>query len=167
MIDPHGHLRDWKQSDKETILHGMTVAAMAGFTDLFDMPNTNPPCTDRQTILDRLAAGSEAEERTGVSYHLYAGLTADPEEIRTMAGLHSELFPLVIGLKMFAGQSTGNMGIIGKDRQHAVFQILSDGYGAVSHSSTCSSFSNRQCPGSPANVMDGPGAPRKAATEVS
>ena len=132
MIDPHVHLRDWKQSDKETILHGMTVAAMAGFTDLFDMPNTNPPCTDRQTILDRLAAGSEAEERTGVSYHLYAGLTSDPEEIRTMAGLHSELFPLVIGLKMFAGQSTGNMGIIGKDRQRAVFQILSDaGYEGV------------------------------------
>ena len=132
MIDPHVHLRDWKQSSKETILHGMSVAAAASFTDLFDMPNTDPACTSRRVILDRLAAGSEAEERTGVSYHLYAGLTSDPDEIKAMVDLHSELFPLVIGLKLFAGQSTGNMGIIGPDNQRKVFRALSEsGYSGV------------------------------------
>ena len=27
MIDPHVHLRDWNQKDKETVIHGMRVAA--------------------------------------------------------------------------------------------------------------------------------------------
>ena len=62
MIDPHVHLRDWEQSSKETILHGMTVASRLGFTHLFDMPNTSPACTDRDTILARLADGGEAAE---------------------------------------------------------------------------------------------------------
>ena len=132
MIDPHVHLRDWKQSGKETILHGMKVASELGFTDLFDMPNTDPACTSRSVILDRLAAGSEAEEATGVSYHLYAGLTPEEDEIRAMAALHDELFPLVIGLKLFAGQSTGNMGIIGTENQRKVFGVLADaGYSGV------------------------------------
>ncbi len=124
MIDPHVHLRDWGQKDKETILHGMSVASKLGFSHLFDMPNTNPPCTDRDTILSRLADGGEASEKTGVSYHLYAGITSDSDQIASMVSLFGELFPLVIGLKMFAGQSTGNMGIIGKENQRKVFRTL-------------------------------------------
>ena len=132
MIDPHVHLRDWGQSSKETILHGMSIAGEAGFTRLFDMPNTSPACTDRDTILSRLADGGEAAEKTGVSYHLYAGLTSDPEQVKEMAAVHDELFPLVIGLKMFAGQSTGNMGIIGRERQRIVFSALAEsGYSGV------------------------------------
>ena len=117
MIDPHVHLRDWTQSDKETILHGMKVAASLGFTHLFDMPNTNPQCIDRDTILDRLAKGGEATEETGVSYHLYAGITTEDDQIKEMVELQEELFPLVVGLKMFLSQSTGNMGITDKKRQ--------------------------------------------------
>ena len=45
---------------------------------------------------------------------------------RGAAAVHDELFPLVIGLKMFAGQSTGNMGIIGRERQRIVFSALAD-----------------------------------------
>ncbi|MBO8435606.1 MAG: dihydroorotase [Spirochaetes bacterium] len=132
MIDPHVHLRDWQQAGKETILHGMTVAAASGFTHLFDMPNTAPPCTDRDTIISRLADGGEGSEKTGVSYHLYAGLTADCDQIHEMVEVHDELFPLVVGLKMFAGQSTGNMGIIGYEKQLGVFKALAEaGYSGV------------------------------------
>ena len=111
MIDPHVHLRDWNQKDKETVIHGMRVAASLGFTHLFDMPNTDPQCTSRDIILERLALGGEASEETGVSYHLYGGLTNNDEQIIEMVDTHSELFPLVIGLKMFLSHSTGNMGI--------------------------------------------------------
>ena len=132
MIDPHVHLRDWNQKDKETIRHGMKVAKELGFSHLFDMPNTSPACTDRDTILSRLADGGEAAEESGVSYHLYAGVTNDTEQVKEMVSVHDELFPLVIGLKMFAGQSTGNMGIIGKDNQRRVFEALSEaGYTGV------------------------------------
>ena len=132
MIDPHVHLRDWTQSDKETILHGMKVAASLGFTHLFDMPNTNPQCIDRDTILDRLAKGGEATEETGVSYHLYAGITTDDDQIKEMVELQEELFPLVVGLKMFLSQSTGNMGITDKKRQEEIVRLLSPlGYKGV------------------------------------
>lgn len=124
MIDPHVHLRDWKQSDKETVLHGMGVASRLGFTHLFDMPNTNPPLTSRSTILERLALGGESAEKTGVSYHIWAGITNDESEIEEAVSMHSELFPLIIGLKMFAGHSTGNMGIIGVENQRKVLQTL-------------------------------------------
>ena len=132
MIDPHVHLRDWEQKDKETVLHGMEAARRLGFTHLFDMPNTSPACTSRALLLERLALGGEASEKTGVSYHIYAGLTNDENEIREAVHLHSELFPLIVGLKMFAGHSTGNMGIIGIEAQRRVFQILADsGYEGV------------------------------------
>ena len=126
MIDPHVHLRDWNQKEKESVLHGLSVAAAAGFSDVFDMPNTSPACTDRDTVLERLALGGEAAEKTGVSYHLYGGITNDEEQIRNMVSLHSELFPLVVGLKLFAGHSTGNMGIIGVESQRKVFRILAE-----------------------------------------
>ena len=132
MIDPHVHLRDWEQKDKETVIHGLAVAKSLGFSHLFDMPNTSPACTSRSVVLERLAVGGESAEKTGVSYHLYGGLTPESSQIEEMVRLHSELFPLVVGLKMFAGHSTGNMGIIGIDAQRKVFQTLvSAGYEGV------------------------------------
>ncbi len=124
MIDPHVHLRDWNQKDKETVIHGMRVAASLGFTHLFDMPNTDPQCTSRDIILERLALGGEASEETGVSYHLYGGLTNNDEQIIEMVDTHSELFPLVIGLKMFLSHSTGNMGITDIEMQKHVMGVL-------------------------------------------
>ena len=132
MIDPHVHLRDWGQSSKETVLHGMRTAARGGFTHLFDMPNTSPACTGRETVLERLALGGEASDETGVSYHLYGGITNDPDQVRSIVSVWKELFPLVPGLKLFAGNSTGNMGIIGIDAQRQVFRILAEeGFGGV------------------------------------
>lgn len=132
MIDPHVHLRDWDQKEKETVLHGMSVASKAGFTDLFDMPNTSPPCVSEEKVLERLRLGRAASSRTGVSYHLYGGTTNDPGQVEAMAELHSALFPELVALKLFAGHSTGNMGIIGVDNQRKVFEALSrKGYKGV------------------------------------
>ena len=96
------------------------------------MPNTSPVCTSRDVIISRLALGGEAADATGVSYHLYAGITNDMAQVREMVFLWRELFPLVIGLKLFAGNSTGNMGIVGIDAQREVFRTLvSSGYDGV------------------------------------
>ena len=126
MIDPHVHLRDWKQKDKESISHGLMVAKEAGIDRVFDMPNTNPPLIDRESILSRLSLGTEEAEKIGSSYSLYAGLTSDEEQIRAMVALHSELFPLVVGLKMFLSHSTGNMGIVDYEDQRMVIRTLSE-----------------------------------------
>ncbi|MDC7251148.1 MAG: dihydroorotase [Sphaerochaetaceae bacterium] len=127
MVDPHVHLRDWNDSNKETIYHGLKVAYDCGINEVFDMPNTNPPLISREAILDRLSLANEAIMRLNkkdISYHIYAGLTKDPKQIAQVVSAYNELFPLVIGLKLFAGHSTGGMGIISDEDQQLVFNTL-------------------------------------------
>jgi len=121
VIDPHVHLRDWSQAEAETVAHGLAVAKECGITHVYDMPNTNPPLTSRETILRRLAL---AEGITGIGYHVWAGLTADPAQIAEMVAVYNELHPQVVGLKLFMGHSTGNMGITEYADQLKVFQTL-------------------------------------------
>lgn len=123
MIDPHVHLRDWKQADKETVAHGLSVARDCGFTHVFDMPNTDPPLTCRESILRRLEL---AEGTEGIEYHVWAGLTPDPEQIAEMAAAYRELHPKVVGMKLFLGNSTGNMGVTRYEDQLGVFRTLAE-----------------------------------------
>ncbi|MGN0907047.1 MAG: dihydroorotase family protein, partial [Bullifex sp.] len=132
MIDAHVHLRDQELSAKETIAHGLAVAKKCGITRVFDMPNTKPVLTAREAILDRLSLAGESVRRTKVSYHVHMGLTKDPAQIKEAVQTHAMLFPLVIGLKMFLGNSTGNMGIVSGDDQFAVVKCLTEnGYKGV------------------------------------
>ena len=131
MTDPHVHLRDWNQSSKETIVHGMLTGAKAGFDVFFDMPNCNPPLTDRETIEKRILLGQKAEQELktqgfDVHYHVYCGITEDSNQIREMVRAYNDLFPMVCGMKMFASQSTGNMGIIDPEAQEIVYRTLAE-----------------------------------------
>ena len=131
MTDAHVHFRDWNQKNKETVMHGMLTGAKAGFNVFFDMPNTNSPVTSRDVALNRLELGAEAEKQLGklgydVHYHTYLGLTSCKDQIREMVMTYNDLFPAVCGLKMFASQSTGNMGIIGKDNQFEIYRTLTE-----------------------------------------
>ena len=132
MIDAHVHLRDQGLATKETIAHGLAVAKRCGITRVFDMPNTKPVLTTREAVLDRLSLAGESVKKTRVSYHIHMGLTKDPEQIREAVATHAMLFPLVIGLKMFLGNSTGNMGIVTADEQRQVVKCLTEnGYKGV------------------------------------
>ena len=126
MIDPHVHLRDWAQKDKETVEHGLHAAGLAGITRVFDMPNTSTCLTSREAVLSRLALASPSVERHGVAYHVYPGLTSDPSQVEQMCRLHGELFPLAVGLKMFLAHSTGNMGLVTEAEQRSVMRTLAD-----------------------------------------
>ncbi len=135
MIDPHVHLRDWSESNKETILHGLKTAKECGFNILLDMPNTKPSLTTKENVLKRLEDGRKAIEEIGddnLYYGVYLGLTEDEREIEEMVSLHTSLFPSVCGLKLFASQSTGNMGIVRKESQERIYSLLSSlGYSGV------------------------------------
>jgi dihydroorotase len=128
MIDPHVHLRDWGEASKETLRHGLSVAWRAGLDGVFEMPNTDPPLTSRETILRRIEGADRAISGLGVPiFHgLYAGITDDPAQIGEVVRLWRELFPRVVGLKMFAGHSTGNMGIVSPEAQAAVYARLTE-----------------------------------------
>ncbi len=126
MIDPHVHLRDWRQASKETLRHGLSVAYRAGLDGVFEMPNTDPPLTTREAILRRIDDADAAMRAAGISlFHgLYAGVTAVPHQIEEVVRAWRELFPRVVGLKLFAGHSTGNMGIIDPREQGLVYRTL-------------------------------------------
>ena len=114
MIDPHVHLRDWNQKDKETVKHGLSVAERAGIDAVFDMPNTDPALISANNIEQRIKLAESAESE--VFYGLYAGLTANPEQIKEVINIYNRLFPKIVGFKLFAGKSTGNMAVISKVR---------------------------------------------------
>ncbi|MFP4210032.1 MAG: dihydroorotase [Alkalispirochaeta sp.] len=126
MIDPHVHLRDWNQTDKETLRHAFAVAARCGIDGLFEMPNTDPPLTDDRAIRRRIAEADRTIRDLGLHlFHgLYAGITADPAQLGTVVSLHRELFPRVVGLKLYAGHSTGRMGVITREDQKIVWDTL-------------------------------------------
>ena len=50
LVDIHCHLRDFKESTKETFKTGAKAAAAGGFTHVFDMPNKKPPVISKKTI---------------------------------------------------------------------------------------------------------------------
>ena len=142
LIDPHVHLRDWDQAEKETIAHGCEVAWKAGVSALFEMPNTSPTITNRASVQRRIAAGDEARrslpEATGdaasadLFHGMYVGLTDDTDQVREAVAVHGEHFPRVVGFKLYAGHSTGRMGVTAAASQFAVWRALADcGYRGV------------------------------------
>jgi dihydroorotase len=136
MIDPHVHCRDWNQKHKETVGHVLYVAEQIGLRGIFDMPNTNPPINSRELVERRLDDAQKIA--SPVFYGLYVGLTSDPDQVREAVRTYRDFFPKegdsvgVIGLKMFAGHSVGNLGIIEENEQRRVYQVLTEeGYEGV------------------------------------
>lgn len=130
MIDVHVHLRDGSQAAKETVLHGLSVCARCGIDACFDMPNTDVPLIGERAVSARLETGKaaldEVKRNTGrtVTYGVYGGLTGDPGQIASMVALHRKLFPAMVGFKLYAGHSTGSMGVIDPRTQQSVYRTL-------------------------------------------
>lgn len=121
MIDPHVHLRDGELQHKETIRHGLSVAERIGIAGVFDMPNTSPPIMRHGQILRRLECAERAA--SPVFYGLYCGISKDPDQIREAVACWRE-FDQVVGLKLFAGKSTGDLSIPDNKSQALVFKTL-------------------------------------------
>ena len=97
-MDPHVHFRDPGMTNKETFDTGTMAAVHGGVTCVLDMPNTKPPVTDVQTLLDKKAS---VRGRANVDYGLFAAVTANVN-----AGM---IAPLVPAFKLFMGSTTGNI----------------------------------------------------------
>jgi dihydroorotase len=102
------------------------VAWRAGLDAVFEMPNTDPPLVTRDAILRRLDDAEAARQALGIPivHGLYAGLTAVPRQVEEVVKAWRELFPRVVGLKLFAGHSTGQMGVVDPREQALVYRTL-------------------------------------------
>ncbi len=119
-IDPHVHCRDGTESHKETIVHALKVAKLAGFTAIFDMPNTVPPLIAREDVVKRLEIARQCN--SSVWYGVYMALTADKEQIKRAVETYSEL-ERVVGFKLYAALC-GNLGVVDTQSQREVYQTL-------------------------------------------
>ena len=129
-IDPHVHLRDFNQKEKETVKHGLEVARNSGVVALFDMPNTSPPIMTRVLVLDRLRIAKDADVRE-VFYGMHMGLTADVEQVKRAVEIYRE-FSQVIGMKLYAGHSVGDLGVTELEDQRRVYETLTkEGYEGI------------------------------------
>jgi dihydroorotase len=121
MIDPHVHLRDGRERHKETIEHGLRVAQKLGLSAVFDMPNTDPPILRRADILQRLDLAKKVG--SNVFYGVFCGLTTDPKQVREAISCVKEIKE-VVGLKLFAGSSTGDLSVPDTAGRETVFKTL-------------------------------------------
>jgi len=127
-IDPHVHCRDGKQSYKETIAHAFAVADAQGVQKIFDMPNTDPPITTEKDIIERLKL--VPSERMD-DYYIWIGISSDENQISEAVKCFDN-YKNVIGLKMFAGKSVGDLTVLEKEDQRKVYKTLADlGYKGV------------------------------------
>jgi dihydroorotase len=125
-IDPHVHCRDWEESGKATIEEVKRLAARQGVGIIFDMPNTKPPITTAELVERRLATAMD-ELGSLDGYYLYVGVTADPDQVKDAVRIFNE-YPRVIGLKMFAGKSVGDLAVIKEEDQRIVYGTLADAH---------------------------------------
>ena len=132
ILDPHVHLRDWSQAYKETIFHAFVIAGRLGVRGLIEMPNTSPPLTARAAVERRLELAAQAAARcrteglSPIHYAMHLGLSHDERQVREAVRLVHEYFPQVVGLKLYAGHSTGNMGIVEGSAQHRIYAALAE-----------------------------------------
>jgi dihydroorotase len=120
-IDRHVHFRDWNESYKFTIKEGMKLARSQGIVAVCDMPNTNPQMNSFETVDKRIATARDSGCEKG--YYVYCGVTTDPIQLKDAVRAARE-HPKCVGLKMFAGPSTGNLGITNVNDQLSVYQNL-------------------------------------------
>lgn len=120
-IDPHVHCRDWNEKEKATISEVMTLARSQGIVAIFDMPNTKPPILTKADVELRLWTAECEKSQDG--YYVYIGATADTKQLRRAAAVATKN-PKVVGIKMFAGKSTGDLSILDLDDQKNVYKTL-------------------------------------------
>ena len=111
VIDPHVHFREPGATWKETLESGSKAAVAGGVTSFFDMPNTKPSATTRETIAEKKRI---AKETSLANYNFFIGATTDNlDELKAIEN--------VPGIKIFVGSSTGTLLVDQEDDLRKIF----------------------------------------------
>jgi dihydroorotase len=102
VIDSQVHMREPGNEHKEDLETGGRAAVLGGVTSVFEMPNTAPPTTTPDAILDKVARG---HHRMQCDFAFYGGATVEN------TGLLAEIERTrgCCGIKVFMGSSTGTL----------------------------------------------------------
>lgn len=117
MIDDQVHFREPGFPQKACIESESRAGVAGGVTSFMEMPNTTPPTTHREALVDkhrRAAATSSA------NYSFYLGAANDNlEDIKSVDR------QLACGIKIFMGSSTGNMLVNHQETLRGIFRHAS------------------------------------------
>jgi len=117
-IDTQTHFREPGSTDTEDLKSGSRAAIVGGITGVFEMPNTNPPTSNKLEFQRKLDL---AKNRMYCNYAFYFGATAD--NANDLADL--KYLEGCCGVKLFAGSSTGNLLVAKEDDIEKVFKHTS------------------------------------------
>jgi dihydroorotase len=119
LIDPHVHFRTPGAEHKENWETGAKAAIAGGFTTVFDMPNNNPACSNKERLAEKKHLIDQQLEKVGIPlrYHLYLG--ADQNSIEDIGKVAKE----IVGIKIYMGSSTGDLLMTDERALDRVFQV--------------------------------------------
>ena len=100
LIDPHVHLRDPGQTEKEDFYAGTCAAIAGGYTTIIDMPNNKFPITTLERLEEKI---SIAKRKIACDVGFYFGSAGDNLDEFEKAK------DKVLGLKLYLNQTTGNL----------------------------------------------------------
>ncbi len=112
LIDPHVHLRDPGQTEKEDFFTGTSAALAGGFTTVLDMPNNLVPITTLERLEEKMAS---AREKAVSDIGFYFCSQGDNY------GEFAKVIDKVVGLKLYLNVTTGNY-VIHPERLLATYE---------------------------------------------
>ena len=118
VIDTQVHFREPGLEHKEDLATGSLSAVMGGVTGVFEMPNTNPLTTTRETFSDKIA---RATGRMHCDFAFFIGGTHD--NVAELPEL--ERLPGCAGVKVFMGSSTGSLLVPDDEGVGAIIKAIS------------------------------------------
>ena len=94
-IDVHVHFREPGFSQKETWTSATQAAAVGGVTTVFDMPNTNPPTSSVDALVQKIAI---AKRQAIVDFGIYGNISEhNHDQLEPMAEAGAIAFKLYMG----------------------------------------------------------------------
>ncbi len=117
MIDPHVHVRDLKQSEKEDWSCASNAALRGGITTVFDMPNTLPPTVNLQF----LNAKREKAKLAKVNYKFNVAATS--QNLKELTELLDTKPEDVAALKLFLAGSNSNEFVDDEEDIKQIFDL--------------------------------------------
>ncbi len=125
IIDSHVHFRDMGQEEKEDWLSGSKAAIYGGVTAVVDMPNTDPPTFDEESLKIKLAV---AQNRSMVDFAINGGVSDNLKELPALWRRGALAFG-----EIFMAKSTGGFSVDRPTLKAALLEIKKMGATASIH----------------------------------
>lgn len=117
IIDPHVHVRDLKQAEKEDWTSASNAALRGGITTVFDMPNTQPPTVN----IKYLKAKRKKAEKAKINYKFNVAATS--QNLKELVNLLDSKPEDVAALKLFLAGSNSNEFVDDEEDIKRIFDI--------------------------------------------